>query len=111
MALVLIEATTEAFAVRAALDVAEQAIVVIDSRDRVLAFNRPALALFSATRVGADAAALLAQPESPPRWWEPGVAGRRKMWVIRAVQPGSLHPASVRARAPPLRRARRQAQG
>lgn len=81
MALVLFEATTEAFAVRAALDVAEQAIVVVDSQDRVLAFNRPALALFSATRVGADAAALLAQPESPPRWWEPGVAGRRKMHV------------------------------
>lgn len=81
MALVLIEAMTEAFAVRAALDVAEQAIVVIDSQDRVLAFNRPALALFSATRVGADAAALLAQPDSPARWWEPGVAGRRKMHV------------------------------
>ncbi|MGH8328471.1 MAG: PAS domain-containing protein, partial [Steroidobacteraceae bacterium] len=81
MALVLIEAATEAFAVRAALDVAEQAIVVIDPQDRVLAFNRPALALFAATRVGADAAALLAQPDSPPRWWEPGVAGRRKMQV------------------------------
>jgi hypothetical protein len=81
MALVLIEGMTEAFAVRAALDVAEQAIVVIDSQDRVLAFNRPALALISATRAGADAAALLAQPDSPPRWWEPGVAGRRKMHV------------------------------
>ena len=81
MALILIEAMTEAFAVRAALDVAEQAIVVVDSQDRVLAFNRPALALFSATRVGADAAALLAQPDSPPRWWEPGVTGRRKMHV------------------------------
>jgi PAS domain-containing protein len=81
MALILIEAMTEAFAVRAALDVAEQAIVVADAQDRVLAFNRPALALFSATRVGADAAALLAQPDSPPRWWEPGVTGRRKMHV------------------------------
>src|SRR6185312_17304750 len=79
LALILIEEMTETFAVRAALDVAEQAIVVIDSQDRVLAFNRPALALFSATRVGADATALLAQPDAPPRWWDPGLTGRRKM--------------------------------
>jgi len=79
LALILIEETTAAFAVRSALDVAEQAIVVVGSRDRVLAYNRPALALFSATRVGADAAALLSQPEAPPRWWEPGLSGRRKM--------------------------------
>jgi PAS domain-containing protein len=79
LALVLIEEMTEAFAVRSALEVAEQAIVVVDSRDRVLAFNRPALALFAATRVGADAATLLSQPEVPPRWWEPGLTGRRKM--------------------------------
>jgi PAS domain-containing protein len=79
LALVLVEEVTEAFAVRSALDVAEQAIVVVDSRDRVLAFNRPALALFAATRVGADASTLLSQPEVPPRWWEPGLSGRRKM--------------------------------
>jgi PAS domain-containing protein len=79
LALLLIEDMTEAFAVRSALDVAEQAIVVVDARDRVLAFNRPALALFSTTRVGADAATLLSQPDVPPRWWEPGLTGRRKM--------------------------------
>jgi PAS domain-containing protein len=79
LALILIEETMEAFALRAALDVAEQAIVVLDSQDRVLAFNRPALALFSTTRVGSDATALLAQPDAPPRWWEPGLTGRRKM--------------------------------
>ncbi len=81
LALVLMEETTEPFAVRAALDVAEQATVVIDSQERVLAFNRPALALFSGTRVGADAATLLSQPEAPARWWEPGLTGRRKMHV------------------------------
>ncbi|MDE2051132.1 MAG: hypothetical protein KGJ72_08950, partial [Gammaproteobacteria bacterium] len=81
LCLILIEEMTEAFAVRSAVEAAEQAIVVIDAQDRVLAFNRPALALFSATRVGADASALLAQPESPPRWWDPGVTGRRKMHV------------------------------
>lgn len=79
LALILIEEMTEAFAVRSALESAEQAVLVVDAQDRVLAFNRPALALFSATRVGADASALLTQPEAPPRWWEPGVTGRRKM--------------------------------
>jgi PAS domain-containing protein len=79
LALILIEEMTVPFAIRAALDVAEQAIVIVDSQDRVLAFNKPALALFSATRVGADASALLAQPEAGPRWWEPGLTGRRKM--------------------------------
>ncbi len=81
LALILIEDTTQAFALRAALDVAEQAILILDSQDRVLAFNRPAHALFSAARAGADAAALLALPESAPRWWEPGLTGRRKMHV------------------------------
>ncbi len=81
LALILIEEMTDVFAARAALDVAEQAIVVVDAQDRVLAFNRPALALFSAARVGADAPTLLAQPDAPPRWWEPGLTGRRKMHV------------------------------
>ncbi len=81
LALILIEAMTEAFAVRAALDVAEQAILVADFQDRVLAFNRPALALFSATRLGADVSTLLTLPETAPRWWEPGLTGRRKMHV------------------------------
>jgi PAS domain-containing protein len=79
LALILIEQMLEAFAIRAALDAAEQAILVLDAQDRVLAFNRPALALFAAARIGAEAAALLAQPDAAPRWWEPGLAGRRKM--------------------------------
>ncbi|HTW37777.1 MAG TPA: PAS domain-containing protein [Steroidobacteraceae bacterium] len=79
LALILIEETTQSFAVRAALDAAEQAILVIDAGDRVLAFNKPALALFSGTRVGSDASSLLSQPQAPPRWWEPGLTGRRKM--------------------------------
>jgi PAS domain-containing protein len=80
-ALVLLEDRTESFAVRAAVDAAEQATLVIDAADRVLAFNKPALALFSAARVGASAAELLAQPQMPERWWEPGITGRRKMHV------------------------------
>jgi len=79
LALILIEETLEGFAARAALDSAEQAVLVIDAQDRVLAFNKPALALFSGAHVGADAARLLSQPQAPPRWWEPGLTGRRKM--------------------------------
>jgi len=81
LALILIEEMTEEFAIRVALDAAEQAILVFDSQDRILAFNRPALALFSGARIGADASMLLSQPEAPTRWWEPGLGGRRKMHV------------------------------
>src|SRR6185437_12272423 len=78
-ALVLMEDRTEAFAVRAALDAAEQATLVLDAEERVLAFNKPALALFSSARAGAEAEPLLALPDLPARWWEPGLTGRRKM--------------------------------
>jgi len=81
LALLVIEDSTETFGIRSALDVAEQAILVVDARDRVLAFNKPAAALFSDTRVGADATQLLAQAGAAPRWWEPGLSGRRKMHV------------------------------
>ncbi len=80
-ALVLMEDRTEAFAVRAALDAAEQAMLVLDAEDRVLAFNKPALALFSSAKAGAAAEPLLARPDMPARWWEPGLTGRRKMHV------------------------------
>lgn len=81
LALVVMEDHTEAFAVRAALDAAEQATLVLDTEGRVLAFNKPARALFSSACVGAEAQPLLALPELPERWWEPGLTGRRKMHV------------------------------
>jgi PAS domain S-box-containing protein len=78
-ALLLLEDATEDTAVRAALDAAEHAALVIDAQGRVLAFNRPAMGLFSGIALGVDASALLAQPDSAERWWEPGLAGKRKM--------------------------------
>jgi len=54
---------------------------VIDARGSVLAFNKPAGGLFGGAEVGADAAQVLAQPDAPPRWWEPGLTGRRKMHI------------------------------
>jgi PAS domain-containing protein len=80
-ALVMVNDTTEAFCVRAALDVAEHAALVADSQGRVLAFNKPAGALFSGTKVGAEVSRLLPQLDSGARWWDPGLSGRRKMHV------------------------------
>jgi PAS domain-containing protein len=81
LALLTIEDATEVFCLKAALDTSEYAALVIDARGLVLAFNKPAGALFSGAEVGADAAKLLAQPDAPTRWWEPGITGRRKMHI------------------------------
>jgi PAS domain-containing protein len=81
LALVMVNDTTEALCVRAALDVADHAALVADSRGRVLAFNKPALSLFSGTEVGAEVSRLLPHVDSGARWWDPGLSGRRKMHV------------------------------
>ena len=81
LALVMVNDTTEALCVRSALDAAEHAALVADSHGRVLAFNKPARALFSGTAVGAEVSRLLPQFESGTRWWDPGLSGRRKMHV------------------------------
>jgi PAS domain-containing protein len=81
LALLTIEDATEVFCLKAALDTSEYAAFVIDARGLVLAFNKPAGGLFGGAEVGADATKLLAQPESGPRWWEPGLTGRRKMHI------------------------------
>jgi hypothetical protein len=80
-ALVSVHDKTEEFTVRAALDVAGQAALVVDSQARVLAFNKPAQALFATIERNTDAARLLAVAGMGPRWWEPGLTGRRKMHV------------------------------
>jgi PAS domain-containing protein len=81
LALLTIEDATEVFCLKAALDTSEYAALVIDARGLVLAFNKPAGALFGGAEVGADAAQLLARPDASPRWWEPGLTGRRKMHI------------------------------
>ena len=78
-ALLTINDVTESFCVKAALDGAEHAALVIDAQGRVLAFNRPARALFSGTETGAELARLVPQPDAQARWWDPGLSGRRKM--------------------------------
>ena len=84
LALVLINDTTEAFCVRSALDVAEYAALVTDSQGRVLAFNRAARAIFTGAQIGANVSQLVPQADAEPRWWDPGLSGRRKMHVMVA---------------------------
>jgi PAS domain-containing protein len=83
-ALVTLTDVTEAFCVKAALDVAEHAALVIDADGRVLAFNKPAGALFSGTRIGADLSRLVPGSDPGARWWDPGLSGRRKMHLTIA---------------------------
>ena len=80
-ALLVVNDKSEEFTAKAALDVTGQAALVIDSRARVLAFNKPAQTLFAGIEKDADATRLLALIGMPARWWEPGLTGRRKMQV------------------------------
>jgi PAS domain-containing protein len=80
-ALVVIHDKTEELTSRAALDVTGQAVLVIDSQARVLSFNKPAQALFAGVEKDVDASHLFSLTGMPPRWWEPGLAGRRKMHI------------------------------
>jgi PAS domain-containing protein len=79
LALVTTQDVTESFCVKAALDVAEQAAIVLDAAGRVLAWNKPATVLFPAAQVDIEIAQLLPQVEG--RWWDPGLSGRRKAHV------------------------------
>lgn len=80
-ALIVIHDKTEEFTAQAALDVSGQAMLVIDSQGRLLSFNKPAQALFAALDKDSDASSVLALGGMPPRWWEPGLTGRRKMHI------------------------------
>jgi len=80
-ALVVIQDQSVALTSQAALDVSGQAVIVIDSRARVLGFNKPAQALFAGVEKNVDASQLFSLTGMPPRWWEPGLTGRRKMHI------------------------------
>jgi hypothetical protein len=80
-ALLLIEDRTESFCLSAALDVADYAALIVNSRSEVLAFNRAASGLFSGTRAGANASELLGESEGGKNWWEPSLTGKLKMHV------------------------------
>jgi len=82
LALLLLEDNTSAYCIGAALDADEHATLVVDARGRVLASNKPARALFPAALPGSDATDVLlplAPEGGAARWWEPGLAGRRRL--------------------------------
>lgn len=82
LALLTIEDATDAFCTRAALDKAEDAVLIVDSTGRVITFNKPICTLFPNGDVGVEAARLLSHPgESAVPWWYPGLRGRRKRLV------------------------------
>ena len=82
LALLAIEDVTDAFCTRAALDKMEDAVLVVDSKARVIACNNSTRVLFPNTDVGIEAAPLINHPgESAAPWWHPGLRGRRKRLV------------------------------
>jgi len=81
LALVILEDVTESFCVKAALDVAEHAAIVVDAQGRVRAWNKPATALFPDVAIDTEVGRLLPAGEPGTRWWDPGLGGRRKAHV------------------------------
>jgi hypothetical protein len=78
-ALVLIEDKTESFGIKAALDAADHASLVLDPLGRALAFNKPAQVLFAGVELGADASHVLSQAGVSSNWWQGSLTGRLKM--------------------------------
>lgn len=82
MSLLTIEDRTEIYCLRAALDTSEYAALVVDSRGRVLAFNKLAVGLFGNAVIGMDAAQLVSkQPSAGAPLWGTGLSGRRKLHI------------------------------
>jgi PAS domain-containing protein len=81
LALVIVQDITENFCVQVALDGAEHAALVVDSHGRLLAWNKPATALFPGAEVDAPIARILPEIAPETRWWDPGLSGRRRMHV------------------------------
>ena len=84
LALILLEDTMATFCVTAALDAEEHAALVINARGRIVAVNKAATALLPDAVLGNEANRVLARTGGTPRWWEPGVTGRRRIHVTLA---------------------------
>ena len=79
LALVTVSDVTEAFCVRAALDAAEHAAVVVDAAGRVLALNRPARAVLPEASTGSQLSKLVPEAGAAVAWWDPGMSRVKKM--------------------------------
>jgi len=78
MALVTVRDTTEALCVRAALDAAEHASIVLEASGRVRVVNRAARAVFPEAKVGSEVSKLIPEAAATT-WWDPGVSRCKKM--------------------------------
>jgi len=81
LALVTVQDMTDSLCIKAALDVAEHAAIVLDTEGRVLAWNKPATALFPQAQLDTEISYLLPRAPAEGRWWDPGLSGRRKAHV------------------------------
>ena len=82
-ALVTVSDRTEAFCVRAALDAAEHAALVVDASGRVLVINGPARAVFPEVKAGSQISRLV--PEAGAvAWWDPGMSRCKKLHLTVA---------------------------
>jgi hypothetical protein len=82
-ALVTVRDTTEALCVRAALDAAEHAALVVDACGCVLVLNRPARGLFPDAKVGSEVAELVPEAQATA-WWDPGTSRCKRMHLTVA---------------------------
>ena len=84
LALVTVSDSTEAFCVRAALDAAEHAALVVDAAGRVLVINKPARAVFPEAKAGSELATLVPEAGAGAAWWDPGMSRCKKLHVTVA---------------------------
>lgn len=73
-----VEDFSETYYLRAALDAADYALLVIGAGDRILCFNKIAQGLFGEVAYGMEASRLLIRDGLLDGWWRPGPRGRHK---------------------------------
>ncbi|HEX4618874.1 MAG TPA: hypothetical protein VH135_04045 [Steroidobacteraceae bacterium] len=84
LALVTVSDATEAFCLRAALDAAEHAALVVDAAGRVLVINKPARAVFPEAKAGGDLSRLVPEASAGAGWWDPGMSRCKKLHLTVA---------------------------
>jgi hypothetical protein len=81
LALVLLEETSTAFSIAAALDAEDHATMVIDTHGFLIAANSATGAMFPDMAVGSNVTEALAKIGGTPKWWHPGLTGRHRLHV------------------------------
>jgi hypothetical protein len=79
LAIILLEETSAAFGIAAALDAEDHPAMVISGSGYLVAANKATRALFPDVRVGGNVTEALSRIGSTPKWWEPGLTGRRRL--------------------------------